>query len=267
MRRRGRRLRPGTGPVVERHREPDGDPRLRIEGAGGRRGHRPAGVGHGDPPSRPRGRHHDALRRRLRAVDRRALGNRERRAAPRLVLLRERGRVAGRGGGLSAARRLPRLVGLPGLDRRDARAGGGRLLARAVRARVPGTALDRASGLPDRRARLRHGHWPTGGCGCPGSWLRPALDHAGHRSVERDPEGNPREPARRGTRPKRRLRPLRGHQEAFAGSAKSAGSARREHWQGRRADCSPAARGRAADLGGDRNRLKGSSGRREPAGS
>ena len=54
----------------------------------------------------------------------------------------ERDRVAGRRRRVRARRRRPGLVGLPRLDRGDAGAGGGRLLARAVRARVR-----RASGI------------------------------------------------------------------------------------------------------------------------
>ena len=52
---------------------------------------------------------------------------------------------------------------------------------------------------------------------------------------------------------KRCLRSIRHHQEATARGAKPAGSARRKHWQGRRADCSSATGRRPPDLGGDRD--------------
>ena len=79
---------PGDG---DAHR----DPRLRRRaGARGVRV-RPDGVRHRDAGPRTRGRDHHPLRRRLRAVDRRPRGQRQRDGrSHRLVLLRQRGRVA-----------------------------------------------------------------------------------------------------------------------------------------------------------------------------
>ena len=70
-------------------------------------------------------------------------GDERRRRLPRLVLLRQRGRVDGRRRRLLAARRRGDLVGLPRLVGGDAGAGRGRLLAAAVRRR-----LRRASAHP-----------------------------------------------------------------------------------------------------------------------
>ena len=95
----------------------------------------------------------DALRRPVRERDRgRALG-RARAGAAGLVLLRERHR-GGRGrGGARGVRRRPRVVGLPRLERGDARAGGRGLVPRAVPARIRGEAVSRADGLRAGRAR------------------------------------------------------------------------------------------------------------------
>ena len=90
---------------------------------------------------------------RLRPVDRRARRWPERRPPQRLVLLRQRDRVADRLGRVRPLRRRPDLVGLPRLDRRDARAGGGRLVARAVPARLPGAPLAGDPRLPGRGSR------------------------------------------------------------------------------------------------------------------
>ena len=187
----------------------------------------------------------------------------------RLVLLRQRDRVAGRLRRVRPLRRRPDLVGLPRLDRGDAGPGGGRLLARAVRARVPGQALRRRTiacdgstkpcsrvaaalrsagvGRHDGRARPRRRSRSSSG---PGAAI-------GRESTAA--------PARPGARPKRRLRPLRRHQEAPARAAEPAGSARREHRQGRRAGRGSAARRRPPDLGRDRHRREGGGGRRGPA--
>ncbi len=70
-RRRDHRLRPRARGVEPRGGDADGHPRLRLRA--GSRGHRdrPVGVRDRDPLPRPRGRDHDPLRRRLRALDRR----------------------------------------------------------------------------------------------------------------------------------------------------------------------------------------------------
>ena len=56
----------------------------------------PTGLRDGDPPARPRGRDHDPLRRRVRALDRRGRGRDRERPVERLVLLRQRDRVVDR---------------------------------------------------------------------------------------------------------------------------------------------------------------------------
>ena len=95
---------------------------------------RPTLVRDGDALPRPRGRDHDPLRRRLRAVDRRARRRRRARAGATTGSSTSTG--SSRRSAPPSARpgRRPDLVGLPRLDRRDAGAGGGRVVARAVRA-------------------------------------------------------------------------------------------------------------------------------------
>ena len=146
----------------------------------------PALIRDGDPLPRSRSGHHDALRRRLRPVDRRPRRRRACRAALRLVLLRQRDRVAGRRRRGSRPRRRPDLVGLPRLDQRDAGAGGGRIVARALRpGRVRGRPPARDGGLPDRRRRLRH-HGPPPE-GRRGGRRRSSPETQGARRKRRDP--------------------------------------------------------------------------------
>ena len=81
---------------------------------------------------------------------------RARRRSLRLVLLRRRGRVAGRRRRLLACTGGESdLVGLPRLDGDDARAGGGRLLAAAVHRRLRRAAAPGRGRMPRRRASLR----------------------------------------------------------------------------------------------------------------
>ncbi len=156
LRPRGGRLRLRGGAVLRGNGDPDRDPRLRLDGAGGRGGGRPTLVGDRDPLPGSRGRDHDALRRPLRAVDRRSRRRRERGPALRLVLLRQRDLVRGRLGRGARPGRRQDLVGLSRLDRRDAGSGGGRVVARAVRAGLGrGRRPAGAGRVPGRRQRLR----------------------------------------------------------------------------------------------------------------
>ena len=119
--------------------------RLRRETGGGADRPGPAVLRDGAAAARAQLRREDALRRRLRAVDRRA------RRRPRGRPARSTGSSTstasrasvGRGRG-RAARRRPRLVGPPRLGRHAARPGGRRLVPRAVRARGGGQALSRS---------------------------------------------------------------------------------------------------------------------------
>ncbi len=151
-------LRSGRRPVEWRRRLAPGHPRLRQPGD--RRGRTDTGAGrrdgHAPAAAQLQGRH--ALRRALRAVDRRAGRRPGGRAPRRLVLLRQWGR--GRQGrrGREDPPRRPRLVGPSRLGRCAARARGRRLLPGAVRARQQRQALAHASGVRrGRRARRLSG--------------------------------------------------------------------------------------------------------------
>jgi len=164
------RRRHGTG-------QPDRHPRVRP--AAGGDGHREprAGVGNRDADARALVPGADALRRRLRPVDR---GSRRRLLAPRLVLLRQRDRGRTGRGHHERPPRWPDLVGparlvghrfgagrrglipraVPARDRRQAAADRGRMCpgrSRCLRARVRGPEGGRGPrGQPAPRNRLRH---------------------------------------------------------------------------------------------------------------
>jgi len=124
----------GIGPRARlpRRSDADRDPRLRLAAADRGQRVRPQGIRDRDPLPRPRDRSRDPLWRRLRAVDRRSLRQLRGWSQLRLVLLRERDRVAGRIGRGRRSRRRSDLVGLPRLDRCDAGSRRRRLLAGAV---------------------------------------------------------------------------------------------------------------------------------------
>ena len=168
-------------------------------------------VRHGSPRARPQRGHHDPLRRRLRPVDRRALRHDQRRSHERLVLLCERHRVAGRLDGLRPGGRRPDLVGLPGLDSRDAGPRGGGLLAGAVRARVPGKSMDAGGLLRGRRRALQRRRSGPEGVGREGGRTRRLGRDRRHRGrpLERDPPRSSPVAARERAGSQRRLRALR----------------------------------------------------------
>src|SRR5262245_19173229 len=111
-----------------------------------------SGRADGDAGARPRARREDEIRRAIRAVD---TGDRRRRIqAARLVLVPERDRGRPQRRRLSAARGRRRVVGLPVLARRHARACGRRRVPGAVPARVRGA---RPSGRCPLRGRPGRG--------------------------------------------------------------------------------------------------------------
>ena len=120
--RRGLRLRPRRGPVRrvgDRHRLAG----LRRDADGADQPPAGARGRDGDAAAAAHLRRQDALRRQLRAGDRRRLGRARGRPPRRLVLLRQRDRVLRGRGRAQALPRRPHLVGPPRLGGRDARPG------------------------------------------------------------------------------------------------------------------------------------------------
>ncbi|CAA9531817.1 MAG: hypothetical protein AVDCRST_MAG85-3746, partial [uncultured Solirubrobacteraceae bacterium] len=236
---------------ADRHRRVRGEERPRQARAGRQR----RGDGHAAAPAQREG--HDAVRRRVRAVDRRSARRPAGRPTRGLVLLRQRcprrqGCVGDRG-----PRRRPRLVGPPRLGRDEQGRGGRRLVPGAVRARPRRrAAVDADRVRRDGRRRLRPraeaAERPRPRGRQVAARERRGLGVAAHRrrALGRDPRRSRGRAARAGTEGQRRLRPRRrGRHDRGAGRAGPRGAPAGGRRRARRRD--PLARG-AADV--DRHR-------------
>ena len=197
------------------------------------------------------------------------------RHAARLVLLRERHRGRQRRGRARGACRRSRLVGLPRLERGDARAGGGRLLPGALPARLRGQALSGAARLCAGRDATSATRCATGssatGSRRPSSALGTAVGKDTLRlvsgewaDVRVDAAARKLEdgPAESGVF----ARPVRRAATAFEFELLDAqGRTVADARPGRRAGGGHALRGAAADVGRDRHRRRRGRARRRAA--
>src|ERR671910_967456 len=256
-------LRAGRGRRARRRRR-DAAGHARLRAHGGRRGaarQRPGGPdGDADAPLRVRRDH--ALRRPLRAVDRRPRG-RGRGRPGGLVLLGERpGSRQGRRG-VGGASRRPHPLGSPRLERGDARARDRGRVPRAVRERLRREAPTRARGVRGRRCtRVRGGarEAEAGGRANVGRVHRRAGHRGGHATRGRALAASPRRARRLGAGGgpggQRRVRPLRRRHARAARRARPDGEDRASRRRRRPRARAPAAR-RGARLDRDRARRRG----------